>query len=72
MAARKDEPRTDWLTAQGPILGALLGAREDAAELPVKPKARSTPKEKSGRLEVNGYSVSRLTLKHSQNARDRR
>ena len=35
-----------WLTAQRSILGALLGAREDAAEVPVKPKKARAPRKK--------------------------
>ena len=35
-----------WLAAQRSVLGALLGAREDAVEVPVKPKKVRAPRKK--------------------------
>jgi hypothetical protein len=35
-----------WLAAQRSLLGALLGAREDAAEVPIKPKKVRAPRKK--------------------------
>ena len=35
-----------WLAAQSSILGALLGAREDAAEVSMKPKKVRAPRKK--------------------------
>ncbi|SHN85520.1 DUF2934 domain-containing protein [Bradyrhizobium erythrophlei] len=43
-----EEGRADhhWLAAQRSILGALLGAREDATEVPAKPKKVRSPHKK--------------------------
>ena len=35
-----------WVAAQRSILAALLGAREDATEVPMKPKKMRAPRKK--------------------------